>query len=85
MAAINRETWDKLRAWADSERSDPFAFARALAHTRNGLAGIGFDADGRELIDGRYSARPEMERRTYQIDGREVEYYVTVHRDRRRP
>lgn len=65
------------RRYAMSDKSDPFAFSRAMAHTRNGIAG--YNEDGSDAF---YDAQPEKETR-HTPDGEE--YEITVYRSAKRP
>lgn len=70
------------RNYAAFDRSDPFALARALTHTRNGIAG-GSTKDGLACA---YSADEYPERRTIiGSDGEAQDFYVTAYRNIVRP
>lgn len=68
--------------YAAGDKSDPFAFNRALAHIRSGLCGI--DKDGRDAF---YDATPAMETRCVPTMAHPEgeEYQVEVMRNMKRP
>ena len=68
---------DGARAYAAADRSDPFAFNRAMSHMKNGISSVG--ARGEDAF---YKAEPYQETR-YLPDGRE--YLVTVYKNIQRP
>jgi hypothetical protein len=65
------------RNYAAADRTDPFAYARALTHIRTGIAGLTHTGE-----DGFYKADPYTEER-YLPDGRP--YQATVYRNLQRP
>lgn len=65
------------RAYAAADRSDPFAFNRAITHMNNGISSVGSRGE-----DAFYKAEPYQETR-YLPDGRE--YSVTVYKNIQRP
>lgn len=67
---------DGAFAYALSDKSDPFALARAIAHTRNGFASI--DGDKERC----YGAERTSE--TRQLPGGET-YSITVYKNAVRP
>lgn len=70
-----RKAYEGAALYAASDKSDPFALARAQTHIRTGLA---FNQTGEPL----YAATQTTERRTTP-DGNE--YDATVYRDIKRP
>jgi hypothetical protein len=52
---------DGARRYAEANRSDPFAFSRAMSHVNNGVAGIRIEND--ERIDAFYDAKVGIEKR----------------------
>lgn len=71
-----RRMFEGARNYALAEKSDPFAFARAMSHTLNGIANI---HNGEDAF---YQADPYQETRVLP-DGRE--YNVTAYRNVKRP
>lgn len=69
---------DAAKRYAAAERSDPFAFRRAMTHLQNNVAGF-FDGNGKETF---YNADEFVENRSLP-DGRE--YQVTVYKNIVRP
>lgn len=67
--------------YARAEHSDPFAYARAALHIRNGIAGERINA-AHEYEDAFYDAVPRQEKRMTVLG---VEYYVTRYYNMRRP
>ncbi len=77
------DTYQQALNYANADRSDPFAFARAMAHSRNGVCDSGHDGK-----DCRYKADVHRERRLLPDDGRpehEREYFVDVYTNLQRP
>ena len=72
IAGINR--------YAASDKSDPFTRARAITHLNAGI--VAYAADGKECL---YNADEYQEPRSYEIDGRLVEYTVPAFRNVQRP
>lgn len=69
------------RRYAEADRSDPFAFARAMTHLSNGIAAYG--KKGEEQF---YDAVETQETRVLPAaDGKRVEYQATVYTNRVRP
>lgn len=66
--------------YARADRSDPFAFNRAMTHLNNGVANV--FRRGKDIIDATYFAEPTKETR-HLPDGRP--YKVTVYKNMRRP
>lgn len=64
--------YDRARLYAFADKSDPFAYSRAVTHIRSGLA----------LGDDGYSAEPTKETRQLP-DG--TSYQATVYHNVRRP
>lgn len=70
------------RNYAAFDRSDPFALARALTHTRNGIAG----GSTKEGLACAYSADEYTERRTIiGSNGEPQDFYITAYRNIVRP
>jgi hypothetical protein len=49
-------------AYAAADRSDPFAFSRALSHINNGIAGVRTNENG-DKVDAFYNAKPVVQTR----------------------
>lgn len=81
MRAVHPTTMQRMLEgaanYAAGDRSDPFAYARAMTHIRTGI--VGYTAQGEEAF---YAADPAQEIRTLP-DGRE--YSATVYRNMKRP
>ena len=67
------------RRYAAADRSDPFAFSRAVAHLKQGLGG--YSEHGQDIG---YDAEPTTETRAYMKNGERVEYEVTTFRNAKR-
>lgn len=77
---LTRHEIEGIEAYAQADRSDPFARARAYTHARNGITGY--------LPNGEtahYGATEHQETRTMMRDGVEHEYKVTTYRNVTRP
>lgn len=67
--------------YAAAEQSDPFCLARAIAHTKNGIAS--YHPNGEPAF---YSAEVTNEAKTHLgFQGDIQEYYVKVYVNRQRP
>jgi hypothetical protein len=89
-----RKEQDRLRMttaarhYAAADRTDPFAYRRAVAHIANGVASIsrprserdsGYDLDSGPAF---YSAEPQREmRKGIGYGGEEIEYAVTTYKN----
>lgn len=81
MPAINNNNRvEAARRYAAANASDPFAYARILTHMRNGVAS--YTEKGQEAF---YDATPEQEVRSFTINSKVIEYYVTTYKNIRRP
>lgn len=67
--------------YAAADRSDPFAFARAIAHIHSGVASLGHDDGGPAY----YNAEETAAERTVVLDGRAITYPVTEYKNIQRP
>lgn len=74
---FRRRMLEGARNYAASEKSDPFAYERALTHIVTGVAGL--DSQGRDAF---YQATPYQEERVT-ADG--TPYMVTVYKNIERP
>jgi len=75
--AVHHSHIDAARRFAAADKSDPFAYGRAMAHLRSGLAG--YDARGNSCF---YDAEEATETRKLP-DG--TEYQARVYRNVVRP
>jgi hypothetical protein len=75
MNAQARRMIEGARLFALADRSDPFAFNRAMSHTLNGVASA---HDG----DKYYQAEPSLEQR---VTPKGERYNVTVYKEVKRP
>ena len=76
---------EDARTYAAADKSDPFAFARAMAHMKNGICG--FNQNGQDAF---YSADEQQETRHLEKindQGQKYleEYQVPAYRNRVRP
>jgi hypothetical protein len=76
--------------YAHADRSDPFAFSRALTHLKSGIASYRPDIDDdRRLVLSSYSASPAQETRKLpegkKFSDGTTEYRVTTYRNMKRP
>lgn len=81
-----RDMIQGARRYAQADKSDPFAFSRAISHINSGVARPSFDQNGHRH-DAHYDAQEAQEKRTSSrpfSDG-STEYTVTVYRDMKRP
>lgn len=72
------------RIYAKADRSDPFAFNRAMTHINNGICEPFVDDHGTTHEAG-YDAEAFQESRSVWIDGQKVEYHVVAYRNLNRP
>jgi len=80
---INNVRVDHYRAarrYAEADRSDPFAYNRAVTHLQNGVASYGPKGENNF-----YDATEGTETRTVMVNGREEEYQAVVYINRQRP
>lgn len=78
MMNLSRNTVDAAKRYAAAERSDPFAFRRAISHARNGV-GMVTDKQGRQRLA--YDALPFSEGRAFRRpDGSVVKFNVHGYR-----
>lgn len=73
-----RNLYEHARLYAESEKSDPFAYRRAITHIRTGIA-THFAHDGK---DGFYTAEEAVEERETMLG---VKYNAVVYRNVARP
>lgn len=59
---MNRKEHDDIKRYAAADRSDPFAYNRAMTHAENGLTRPFFDAD-HVKHEANYTATEFMEQR----------------------
>ena len=69
-----------VRRYAAADRSDPFSFARGMAHLNAGLCASKTDGS-----PGGYDAEEYQEPRFYEMDGERVDYTVSAFRNVKRP
>lgn len=67
--------------YAKADRSDPFAFNRAMSHIQNGICRTPPDKGG----DYGYSAKLIKERRSYDTGAEKIEFFVDAYIDIQRP
>ena len=83
-ASQYNDTFAQLRNYADANKSDPFAYSRAMTHTLNGLCDNLSSAE-----DCRYKAEPVLETRIFPVASplypNGQTYTVTVYRNIQRP
>jgi len=73
---------ESAKRYAEYDKSDPFAYARARSHILQGIA-TPYNSQGQEAF---YGADPFQEGRSYTDGGgRIAEYSVTVYRNIHRP
>lgn len=82
-AKIWRKLVDGARNYAAADKSDPFAFARAMTPVNNGIAQIAIGEHGEKPLC--YEAEQFAETRSYEMDGRTVEYTVPAYKNIARP
>lgn len=74
--------------YSQAERSDPFAYSRAMSHLHNGVSAPFFDGQGKRH-DGHYEATEGREKKTLakglRFSDGSTEYYSPVYRDVKRP
>ena len=75
--AQQRRMIEGARAYAESDRSDPFAFDRAMCHTANGIASLGTKGDDACYKADRYEEGMSLPNGT--------EYKVTRYKNVQRP
>lgn len=81
-----RDMIQGARRYAQADKSDPFAFSRAMSHINSGVARPSFDGNGNRH-DAYYDAQEAREKRVSSrpfSDG-STTYDVTVYRDMKRP
>jgi hypothetical protein len=69
------------KRYAASDRSDPWTYARCVAHIKSGVASI-YNAHEQK---GYYDADPYQAKREYSTENGVIEYYVVDHRNVVRP
>lgn len=84
---MNKARHEAAKRYAAADKSDPFALARAITHMKNGIAGFRQERGEHHAMgqDAFYTADETYETRTYEQDGRTVEYQVLTYRNRVRP
>lgn len=75
-----QELVDGNKRWAMANKSDPFAYSRAMSHLKNGIAS--YRPDGEDAF---YNAKHSLEERTLVVNGVESTYMVSVYTDLTRP
>lgn len=92
MKAVTAEQYNDMvqgaQRYSQADKSDPFAFRRAMTHIKNGIAGFFFDNNGNRH-DAFYNAEEGKEERTLPkgqafSDGSN-KYSVTTYRNMVRP
>jgi hypothetical protein len=80
---------EAAKRYAASDRSDPFAMARVIAHLKNGIASYSRPGNSEYSITSGspafYDADVGSETRRYVHDGREVVYAVPTYSNLARP
>lgn len=72
---------EDARHYAEADKSDPFAFMRAMNHMKSGFTS--FTRDGKDAY---YQAEPVLEtRRIVRPDGSVLQWEATVYKNRARP
>lgn len=77
----NHRMYEGAEVYARADRSDPFAYARAIAHTKSGYASVSNDK-GQAAY---YDAEQVVEHREYAHEGRVIKYTVPAYINMVRP
>lgn len=78
---MNKDMLNGARNYALADRSDPFAYSRAMSHLKSGIAGYRFDEITGERSNAYYDASPRIETRK----ASDVEYHATTYDNVKRP
>lgn len=78
---FNHRMYEGAAVYARADRSDPFSYARALAHIKSGVASVSNDK-GQPAY---YDAEPVLEHREYSHEGRVIKYTVPAYINMVRP
>lgn len=74
------------RRYAAADRTDPFAYRRAVTHIKSGVAQFAVSDDQGNLIPAYYDAQGYQEKRSYtKTNGELVEYAVPAWKNMIRP
>jgi hypothetical protein len=71
--------------YAAAEKSDPFAFARAMTHINNGIAQFTVNRENQRPSDGYYDAEPIKVDAFYVMNGETIHYKRTEYKNIARP
>lgn len=74
-----------LQRYCQFDKSDPFAFARGIAHIESGIVGYPETDNNVFRPEALYDAKVGKETRSYVFDGREVVFTATVYKNAVRP
>ncbi len=89
MQTIRQKQIEGARLYAKADRSDPFAFSRAMSHINNGLCKAYIKDENRFQEAVLYNAKQAMEIHTlppgHHFSDGSTEYQVTVYREVTRP
>lgn len=78
---FNHRMYEGAEVYARADKSDPFAYRRAIAHIKNGVASVSNDKGHAAY----YDAEQVVENREYTHEGRVVKYTVPAYINMVRP